>query len=161
MRIFKINYARLVSWLLPVKLRRPRLYAFLRSVTTPIVWLYGRFHVQRKENLYKLDHRQHVTHLEAVLNDKWDNGFRRIKVVDAPIDYQPTMIYKTVENKAVYIFQTSENQPELLWTNEEVLFGGIDFVVQVPVSIPYNLEEMRSTVRYYKTPGMGFIIQDV
>lgn len=161
MSIFNVNFSRLIRWGVPTRLRKPKHLAWLRTLMSPLIRVYGFFRINRDRNLYRLRHGHSVAHLRALINDRYDPAMRRITVTDAPLDYQPTMVYKTIENQPVYLYQPAENSPKFLWTDEEVNFGGIDFVVNVPVSLVYDQQEMRAFINENKMPGLGYVIQDV
>lgn len=159
--MFNIQYKRLINWLLPVRLRKINQKAWLKALTKPLVNLFGLFRSFRNDNLYFLSIGFHVVDLERLLNDKFDPGFRRIRVTDAPLSYEPIDIFRADENKPEFVYRDSENKPKPLFLDDETMFGGIDFVIQVPVSLSYDPDLIISTVNKYKTPGRGFIIEEV
>lgn len=158
MQVFKINYRKLIDWLIPERLKHPVFTAMIKASIWPIRKQYTSFHLLRNKMLYKLSHNQHVAHLEGVLNDRFDNAFRRISIEDAPLDFQPKNFYRASESKPVYIYEASENKPLFLFTDYETKFGGFDFVVMIPVTIPFDSDVMVALINEYRTPGMGYKI---
>lgn len=160
MSVFDVNWSKLSGWLLPTRLRSPRLLAWVKALTAPVVWLYGQFRSNRDKNLYRMNHGQHIAHLEAVLNDKYDAGFRRIKIVDGET-LDPCFLYRDIENKPLFIKTDADAATKWLYNEEEIDFSGFDFVVQIPFTIPYDEDELQQLVNDYKTPGMGYIIEQI
>lgn len=84
MRLFQIDYKRLVVVLLPTFLRQPRLVAFGTGMTASVLKLYDRFGENRERNLRRLEYNGQVCYLQKLLNDELDrDGGRRIRIADA------------------------------------------------------------------------------
>ncbi|MNE87788.1 hypothetical protein D3C80_1850260 [compost metagenome] len=116
---------------------------------------------ERRRNLYSLNHGQHVAHVESVLNDAFDRGFKRIRIIDAPVQFEPLYLYQEAEQKPAYLYTDAEANVKYLYTDYEVEFEGIDFVVQLPYTLPYDQARMIHLIEKYKTPGMAYIIEQV
>ena len=80
MRIYEIDYQRLPGILIPVALRKPRMLAWLQSLTRPWLDLHGLFRAYRERALYKIEHTPQVFSMEKVLNDAFDRAQRRIYI---------------------------------------------------------------------------------
>ncbi|MNS21773.1 hypothetical protein D3C72_535430 [compost metagenome] len=160
MKLFEVNFRRVLLDYLVVELRKPKLVAVLIACHAAIEHLYNRFFNYRERNLYRLAHGMHTTQLEAVLNDRFDIAFRRIRVVPAPLQYEPIYIYQDIEDRPHFIYTDSENKPQALYTDNEIEFGGDDFIVQVPYTLPYDTNQMTALVEDYKTPGKTFVIEE-
>lgn len=158
--MFRANYNNIVKSLLPSKNRKPKFKAFIGVMLTGVKNLYFKFISIRRKNLYDLQHLQHIAHLECVLNDEFDMSFRRIKIVDAPVQYEPRYLFQDAENKQKATFTDAENNPTPLFTDYEIDNEGLDFVVKLPITIPYNFEKMTALLEKYKTPGMAYIIEE-
>ncbi len=158
--IFRVHIERLVRWLIPEDMAGAKNKSFIRAAVSYLKELYRDFKNHQNRLRYELEHGEHIAHLEAVLNDAFDMGFRRIKVVDAPDQYEPVYIYQDAEQKPVYIYTQSENQPKPLFTDHEIEFEGIDFVVQIHYTIPYDVNQIKALIEKYKTPGMAYIIEE-
>ena len=139
MRVFNIDYNLLLKLLLPKVLRQPLQLAWLSSLVSPVKYLYEQFTTYRKATDYYLSHNSQVVYLQAVLNDRYDEGLRRIRITDGPF-IDPQFMYKQVENKPMYLNKSSESQPRHIYTNGETVNapGSIDFFIKKPVSITYN-----------------------
>lgn len=86
MQVFQINYQKLVLLLLPVFLRKERLFAFLRGLTAGVACLHGDFLFNRTANLRNLTCNGQVCRLEGLLNDEFDPELRRIRIDDAELE---------------------------------------------------------------------------
>lgn len=157
-RIYDIDYTKLVGWLTPEDLRKSRLLRFVAILISPVVVLYQGFLRYRKAKLYELHITPAVAHLELLLNDYYDLTERRI-YIDFPVDKSPLYIYQSAELKPLFIYQRSENKPVFLYTSGESGDNKNDFIIYVPLSIPFELAEMISLVKKFKMPGTKFKIQ--
>ena len=75
---FRLDLPRLMVLLLPSLLRKPRLVAWLTSLTRPADDLYQQFLTYRGSTLQELAYNGQTALLEKALNDKLDNDLRRI-----------------------------------------------------------------------------------
>lgn len=154
MRVFDINYDVLLKLLVPKVIRQPVLIRWLQSLTAPVRHLYDRFTKYRISTAYYLSHNSQVVYLQAVLNDRYDPGLRRVRVTDGPF-IDPQFIYKKVENKPLYLYKNSENQPRHIHTNGETVNapGSIDFFIEMPSFITYDEKELKALVDKYRSRG--------
>ena len=157
--IFNIDLNILSNWIVPKRLRKLRTMAFVRLIVSPFVFIYQDFTRFRKATLYDLMITPQVCYLEAMLNDRFDYTLRRIYIADG-IEYPPLYLYTDAELQQVDLYTDAENQPKYLFTDGEV-DGSVldDFIVEVPVTIPFNEPTMRSMVQRKRLPGMKFKIQ--
>jgi hypothetical protein len=159
-KIYQIDYDKLRVWLVPGRLRRERIIAYLHVVTSGVVSLYLDFLRYRKAKLYQLMITPQVCYLQRMLNDRFDFTQRRILIVDG-IDKPPFYIYQHAELKPKYLRRTSEAKPQWIYTAGESGILTDDFVVKVPAGIIFQMAEMRSLVKAYKLAGTRFKIQIV
>lgn len=156
--VYDIDFAKLVRWLLPRKIRNSRLIEWLYALTGPVVYLYQDFLRFRKQKLYELMITPQVCYLEALLNDRYDFTARGIYIVDA-IEYPPLYLALDSELDPVYLATDAEADPVYLPTDGESGSLTDDFIIMVPASVVFNEQEMRSLVNVYKLAGMKFKIQ--
>lgn len=166
MPFFNIDYDTLVWQAIPVRLRQPVNYAWLRALTTPVKWLYSVFTGNRADNLYALAHNGQVCFLEAVLNDSFDPILRGIYITD-PAYYDPLFLYLDVEDKTVFIDLASEigsgiiapPDPVPLYTESETyLFAGLTFIVNIPASVLFDMDRLKAVVDKYRLPGRTYSV---
>lgn len=156
--IYTIDYLKLVLWLLPQQLRQTKMIAWLNIAVSPVVLLYQQFVMFRKNKLYEISITPQTCRMEALLNDRYDFTLRRIYIDDAK-EFPPVYLYRDAESKPVFLYRDSEDLPVYLFTDSEGVIIGDDFIVFVPVSIAFDMAEMRSLVKKFKLPGMRFKIQ--
>jgi hypothetical protein len=156
MAFFDVDFDN-VAWAnLPVRLRQPVQFAWLKALAAPVKYIYGLFMANRVNNLYYLAHNSQVCYMEAALNDTFDNTLRRIYITDAPSD-NAIYAYLATENEPVWLGLASETgttayvDPLPLYTSIETIIS-IGFVVHVPVAA-LNTPYMRALVDNYRLPG--------
>lgn len=145
-------------WLLPEQLRLPKLKAWLNIAISPVIYLYQLFLQYRKNKLYEISITPQICRMQCLLNDRYDLILRRIYIDDAK-EFPPVYLYRDAETKPVYLYRDAEDLPVYLFTDSEGAIIGDDFIVFVPVSIVFDVLEMRSLVKKFKLPGMRFKIQ--
>lgn len=159
MSVFDIDYNKLIKLLLPVRVRKPRLLAFLGVMVSPVVYLYNNFMANRANNLYEVNHTGQVCRLRAAINDRFDNIHRRIYIVDGDT-ILPTWMYRRTESKPVYIKTRSEASPVYMYRRSELFTLGY-FVVKVPGAVTFDREEMKALINKYKLAGKPYKIEIV
>lgn len=154
MNLFNVDFNAYTRAMLPFLMRKPKTLAFLSVLMSPIKSLYNLFKKNRDQNLYFLDHNAQVVRMEAVLNDRWDEGLRRITITDGTAK-EALIIYREDETKpAVYLFTDAENNPVALYQDSE-LDEGDDFVVNVPIDIVFDEDEMKALVNKYRLTSIN------
>lgn len=155
--IYLIDWFRFVVFSLPTSLRKNRTVNYLSALIMPIAVLHSDFLEFRKRSLYKLTHNSQVCSIQSMLNDFYDTDLRRIRIKNADIK-QPLWFYEVQDNKPNYFREENENIPVYFREASELLGGGFDFVIYVPIELkPSNetalnnyLNKMKSDVEYYK-----------
>ena len=151
MRLFQINWDRLVLLLLPIQLRVAVNFVLFRAMIQPVTTLHTIFLASRTDNLYKLQHNGQVCYLRAMLNDSFDISKRRIDIED------------TGRNDWTFVYSESTNKPLLLETvivaSEHLTDDeGTDFTVIVPSEFNRQQSQIISLVNYYKLAGKRYSI---
>lgn len=161
MSFFNVRFKKLVRDNIPKEFRKPKILIFMDFAISEVKILYEKFKSDWRKLNYKIDHGQHITQLEAVLNDEFDMAFRRIRVENAPVVFFPAYTYLKEENKPIALFTAFENNPVSLSTNDEIDFAGIDFKILIPVTIPFDQTQMIAIVEKLKVPGTVYIIEQI
>lgn len=131
---FRIEWPALVRNLIPAMLRRPRLLAWLESITSPVAALYRQFLLYRSTVLRQLSYNGQTILLEKALNDTFDPAFRRIRVVNAVGELAPTYVNFVREqqpNPTVYLVNEPDYQPLYLYS-QAAFNSQVDFTVYAP-----------------------------
>jgi len=158
MGVFDINYDALQVQLLPVRLRNPKMKAWIKCLCIPVRWLFNLFTAARRDTLYYLSHNSQVVYLEAALNDVFDPITRGIFISDGPAE-DPLFTYLVPEHRPIWIGLASETgsipypAPATLYTNAETSLFGSGFIVNVPVAVSFDLYRMQALINRYRLPG--------
>lgn len=156
-RIYNIVYAKLIQWLTPAMLRKPKMLAWISICISPVGYVYNNLLRFRTQTLYTLKITPQVCYLEKLLNDRYDYINRGIYITDA-FRANPVYMFQDVEDKPVPMFADVENQPVFMYTDGEVGDVKNDFVVVVPLSVSFNVNEMTSLINNYKLASKRFTI---
>lgn len=154
--MYKIDYTRLVDWLVPTILRRNVLLLFSYALINPIRKLYVDFTRFKSDSEYRLNHNSQVCYLEKILNDRFDPGTKRIIIVDG-WRFSQLYIYNETEgsHKAV-ILGTQYIRPSTDFADT-----GVDFIVKLPSDVTLKeseLYEMKTLLNAYKLAGKRYKI---
>lgn len=159
-KIYDVDFMKLAEWLIPSMLRMPRLLAFVTALVTPVADLYSRLLVLKSTIEYRLTITPQVCYMEKALNDRWDVSLKRIRIVDA-IEYSAIPFFLKIENKPVTFHLKSEAQPVVMYSKGETAQFTVDFIVEVPYDVAFDMAEMRAVVDSYKLAGKTYKIQTV
>ena len=157
-KIYDIDYAKLIGWLTPQELRKDKLRRLLNIMVAPVVVLYQLFLLYRTAKLYQLKITPQKCYLELLLNNRYDFTLRRIYIDDG-VDKPPFYIYQAAELKPKFIRQRGENLPKRIYTGGESGSLTDDFIVFVPLGLVFEQPEMTSLIKVYKLAGTKFKIQ--
>lgn len=157
--IFNINWSRLVIGLLPIALRKKLIISFLNSCIEPLKTDYKAFLVFKKDSEYRVRHNSQVCSLQAVLNDKFDNALRRIKVQNIPPKQLP-WIYYVEDNKPLFIYEEADEKPVFIY-NREDYYNEFDFEVLVPVALMASENQIIAQINYYKLFSKSYQIKEL
>lgn len=158
MGFFDINYDTLRVQLLPVRLRKSVMKAWLRCLVIPVKWLYNLFMTNRENNLYFLAHNSQIVYLEAALNDVFDPISRGIFIEDGPYE-DPLFTYLIPEERPLWIGLSSEAGtvaypvPMALFTDAETSLLGNAFIVNVPSGVTFDADRMKALINRYRLAG--------
>ena len=161
-RIFDISYKKLSTWLMPEVLRKSKTMALLNALVSPVVYVYNMFLINRRNNLYKLMITPQVCYVEMALNDKYDSSNRQIKIVP-PIRKEPLFIYQRPELRPLHFYTKGEaaKPKNILYQKGEASFFQYDFIVEVPATVAFNINEMTAVIDNYILPDKVYKISIV
>lgn len=157
-KIYRIDFKKLLFWITPDELKKPRVGVFLQAMGYPFKLLYNAFMLFRKQMLYRLKITPQVCYLEMLLNDRFDFTSRRIYIDDG-LDKPPFYIYTNPELKPKYIRKRSEQVTNWIYTSGESGNLRDDFIIYVPAGLVFDQLEMISLVKDFKLAGTKFKIQ--
>lgn len=161
MSFYNIDFATLCRQLLPVRLRKVRHIAWLRSLIQPVFTLHASFMNNMGNNNYYIAHNSQVCYMEAVLNDRFDPSSQRFEIHDGPI-CDPVYVYLASETRRVHIATEAElplapstyDAPVYLYTAAEAYDVGVVFRVYCPEDFDVldadNINELKALINKYR-----------
>lgn len=159
-QVYTVDWSILLRLLLPTRLRKPRMLAFLNAAIEPIRMLYQSFLSFREASLYKVRFNSQIVYLEAVLNDQFDPFLRRIRIENA--SFTPGLyLYEPEQQLDVYLYDPFiPNSTDVYLQDFDG--DGFDFFVFVPFEPEASngtLENsIKSYVNYYKLYSKNYQI---
>lgn len=157
MKLFQIEYKRLVLLLLPTFIRKSRIFAFLCALTFGVSELHVRFLKNRDVNLLRIKRNGQVCYLRGLLNDELDPTGRRILLTDASVEGD--WIFAMNEGES---YQLLINTAGVLVYSEDFIIGNTAFF---NVYVPWGKEQadlnnrLRNFLNEYKILSKKYIIQ--
>lgn len=159
-RIYIVDWKKLVKDLLILKLKRPKQIAWLFGLIKPVNQFYTTFLYYRKYVLYRLSITTQVFSLENLLNDRFDPIDRRIKI-KKPVDQAPLPLFLKSENKPVKLFTKAEGIHQVLYTKAETSIFSVDFIVEVPVFVQFDMNELTELLNLYVLQSKSYKVKIV
>ncbi|CAA0144703.1 conserved hypothetical protein [Tenacibaculum maritimum] len=141
---YNIDFYKWAILLLPTRLRKPKMTAFLKSLVSQIVFVHYEFLQKRISDEFYLNHNGQVVYLRKALNDKFDNTLRRIQIGDGN-QFNRQYIYTRAEKKPVYLGK--------IYLRDRTDFAdtGVDFIVYVPSTILHLQKlQIEAIINYFK-----------
>ena len=155
MRLYQIDYKKLVALLLPTMLRKPLILVLLQCATRGIGRKHSEFLSTRDDNLYRIGHTGQVCYLRAVLNDAFPERSCDFGIEDS--DVTSEFIYALSEVAFPYdqLIITAETETGMVevWSESYILVETTPFLVECPTELYSNVDSMnkiRSLVNTYK-----------
>jgi hypothetical protein len=149
MGLFDVDFVKVVTYTLPVRLRGTVMQAWLAVLVGPVAYIHRLFKVRRTANLYRLGHNSQVVYMQAVLNDAFDPTLRRITLGD-PVYIDAVYLYITPEQRPAPLYLATENNPVPLHTDAEVAGSANGFIVSVPAAVMFDMPRMRALIDKYR-----------
>lgn len=154
--IYNVNWFRLVREYLLPPLRLRFIMAFINSCTAPINSAHKSFMIFRKDANYRVMHNSQICYLQKMLNDKFDNSLRRIKVQNVPPRI-PLWVYYPEDDKPKYIYN-EEDEKTLFLYNTGDYYNEFDFEVTIPLVLLEFENQMKAQINYYKLYSKNYKI---
>lgn len=158
MKLYQIDYKKLVLLLLPTPLRKSRMFAFLCALTFGVTALHEQFLKSRDRHLLRLRRNGQVCYLRGILNDEFDTKERRIRITDGK-EGGDWVVARDEEE--AYQLLVAGDGPMLY--SEELIVVDADFF---SVYVPWGKEEenkntrLRSCLNEYKLISKKYVIKN-
>lgn len=134
--------------------------AFLNALTSSVNELHTRFLTFRSTVLYRLGITPQVAYLQKLLNDRFDIVDKRIRIVKG-IAYDGIPFWMKDEVKPQKFWRKSEGKPRVLYTKDETMMFTVDFIVQVPITVPFDINELTAYLDTEVLPSKAYKVQIV
>lgn len=131
---------------------------WLKGAIRPVTYLYLQFVYFRNRIVYELRITPQICYMEKALNDRWDVSLRRIYITAGP-QRNPLILHRKIELKHEGFFTKSEGQHKLLWTKSEVGNYGVDFIINIPLLLPFDIDELNAFVEEIKLVTKTYRVQ--
>lgn len=153
--MWKVNYIKLIKWLVPHWLRNPCMMIFMMAANIGVRRNYDVLQKFIGDTDYRLAHNSQVCYLRAVLNDAFDTAQRRILIEDFD-GLQRIYLWPEIDRRDIDITTAI-----YLWPDSMYADSGIDFTIKVPYAVNISgalLDYFKSLVNKYKLPGKNYNI---
>ncbi len=128
--MFNVNWTYLLEILIPPILRKPKLRAWLKLVTSQISKIYDDFVIERTWWKYNINFTGQLCYLEKKLQETFNCN--EIKILDGELIQTSYLSFQSEPYLPVYATFISENEPTMTLINQSELGHNADFIVQVP-----------------------------
>lgn len=156
MKIYSINYERLVILLLPTFLREQTIFAIVKTLIISVSALHSSFLRQREVNLLRIHRNGQVCNLRRLLNDELDSVLRRISISNAEMEGGWVFVMNESATNQVLI-----DDDDVMVYSEDLNIAKIDaFSVTVPwlKSETALTSRLRNYLNQYKLLSKEYII---
>ncbi len=157
--MFNLDFERFRELQVPDFKRKPKQLQWIFAFIKPLKDLYDVFLAFRDDKLFDVAFTSQVIYLEHLLNVKFDPTNQTIFIDNVIDDFIPNFLFTTAEGQPPdFIFTTAEAEPPVFFLTTAELFGEVDFIVNVHVSVTFNEDEMKAVVNFYRLAGKRFKI---
>lgn len=153
--IYNINWFRLVKMLVLPAVNKPTLLAFINAALAPLRTNYDTFLSFKEDAEYRVKHNGQICYLQKMLNDKFDNSLRRIKVQNVK-PKERLWFYYEQDDKPVF-FYNEEDHPVFFY-NPEDYYNEFDFEVLIPTVLADKINQISVQINYYKIYSKNYQI---
>ena len=141
-KIYNVDMKRLVQLLLPTMLRRDSNSTLLNAAIKPLELLHEDFQTFRSDVNNKMSYNSQVFSIQKMLNDRFDNDERRIRIAQTPVREFLTL-HKREEKKPVVLGR------KVIYRRDVIEYDNA-FTVTLPIGLKVNENKIRSHIDYYK-----------
>lgn len=156
--MINVDFDDLINDELPVNQRRYIITAFLKMLYRPLRNMLTTFYLFYDRIRYELAFGSTVIELEHLLNEMFDSVNRDIYITDAPEQITSFIFNESEGNEPIFLFNQSENEQGIYLYNQEEVDSLTAFIVWVPGTLSYNVDQLKALVNKYKTAGKSYII---
>ncbi|GGF22167.1 hypothetical protein [Hymenobacter cavernae] len=148
---YRLNIEALLTSLLPALLRQKRMVAWIQALHLPLLSLYEQFIEHVKRSTTELSYNGQTMMLEKALNDRFDPGFRRIKIINSDTELEPVYLnFVSEQQPAPALYLDNEGEPLLYINAWNEYTNQVGFTVQVPRSLAPKQASLQARIKQLK-----------
>lgn len=155
--IYNVHWNKLISWLLPMELFKPKLFAIVKALIAPIAKLHNDLLVLRKAKLYELSIDSRIGKMVSYLNKRYD-ATNSIYITNGQKGVEQFIFLET-ETETDYVFDVSSAEQMFVYNDNEVGTAPAHFIVWLPLALQPKELEIKAVVNQIKLPSKRFQIQ--
>ena len=155
------DFKRLAVLLIPVRLRRSVLVAFLSAVVLPFSKIKRALSEYADEKIKELKITGQTCKLQQLLNDTFDNKERRIRIIDSSLIDLP-MVYVFPRGNDNVLFVEDKNRSVFVQMSVKTAAVATDFYVVIPKSLKlFDNPQLKALVNTYKLASKRWLIKEI
>jgi hypothetical protein len=149
-KIYNVDFKILAQLLLLTMLRRDSNNSLLNATIKPLELLHENFQAFRSDVTNKMSYNSQVFSIQKMLNDRFDNDSRRIRIAQTNVR-EPLMLYRREEEKPVVLGR------KILY-RRDVVGDSRSFTITLPAALQTNENRIRSNVDFYKLTTTNYTL---
>jgi len=130
---YEVDISKLVRWLLPTFLQKPRMLAFMEALMTPVRNIYSSFLQEQEQMLNEVRLTGQTGVLENYLNDRFDATQRRIRILHV------NSIATVISDARNTILSDVETKAWVLQDDTDI-DTTVDFFIKIPSDFARNYQ---------------------
>lgn len=156
--IYKVDWFKLVSWLLPNALFKPKMYAWCKALVAPIVMVHNDLLIFRKAKLEELTLTPQIGSIVYYLNKRYDSAAMSIYITNGQrgIDQY---IFNEIETETDWCFDDASIEQMYVYNDADVGATPAQFIVWLPVALQPKSLEIAALITIQRLPGKRFQLQ--
>jgi len=157
--IFDIDLKKIVKWLTPYFLWRPKQVAWLTVLVFPLTWLFKQFIAYRLDKLKEATTNSQVIRLTRALRDRYLN--ENINIIHFSDTMSQAFVYLQLEGSFdEFDFTGAEGHLPSDYDYVQTEYNDqYDFVVRIPAVIAVQADAVKAFVNKYKLASKRFKVE--
>lgn len=155
---YKVDFFKLVSWLLPTIMFKPKMYAWCKALISPIVTIHNDLLVFRKAKLYELAITPQIGSIVYYLNSRYDATANSIYITNGQKGVEQ-FIFLDTEAETDYVFDDANAEQMYVYNSNEVGATPAQCIVWLPLFLQPKELEITAIIKQIKLPSKRFQIQ--
>jgi hypothetical protein len=156
--IYKVNWFKLVSWVLPNIFFKPKMFTWCKALVAPIVIVHNDLLVFRNAKLYDLTIDIRIGSIVSYLNKRYDATNNSIYISNGQRGVEQ-FIFLDTETESDYVFDAASTEQMYVYNNNEVGAAPAQFIVWLPLLLQPKELEIFAVVKQICLPSKRFQIQ--